>query len=412
MDKIQTNPQANKPMQLLAFKVKAEGETLNLDVYETIGESMWGDAISAKDVLGKLREEKPSAINVRINSGGGDLFDGIAIHNLLRASGAKISVTVDGVAASAASVIAIAADPGELTVSEGAFLMIHEARGGIWGTAGELESASKLIRKANATMAEMYSKAAAKRGVTVDPATFSDLMSEETWLSGEEALLIGLADKVSEAPALAASIDLTTFRKTPAPLIARASPTTVASVLATFPERTLNKTPAPIAPVVNTVAPIPAPLETNMDLELKATLEARETELVALKKANETLTVENAAHLKTAQTLTVENQALKSQNEILVAERDKAMADIAARDAKLLDAEVDALIPNVLDPAERENFVALAKTSRPLFESMIAQRKPRGLTSKLVDTDLPAAESNSAVGADAKFDELVSKDLT
>jgi ATP-dependent Clp protease, protease subunit len=418
MEEIQAMPQANKPVQLMAFNVRSEGDTMNLDVYETIGESFWGDSISAKDVLGKLRDAKPKSIKVRINSGGGDLFDGIAIHNLLRASGASVEVTVDGVAASAASVIAIAADPGKLTIAEGAYLMIHEARGGIWGTATDLEGAAKLIRKANATMASMYSKAAAKRGVMIDPATFAALMAEETWLDGHDAMLAGLADQEGESIALAASIDLSAFRKTPPKLIARALETPAAISLGTWaPKQPVSATSALSAITTPPIlAPIPAPVENNMSKELEAALDAHKAEVAALSaahtKAIETLTAEKATLTKSVETLTIENSTFKSQNEALATERDKLSADIEARDAKLLDAEVDALVPNVLDPAERDNFVALAKTSRPLFDSMIAQRKPRNLTTQTVDTELPPADSNTAVGADAKFDELVAKDLT
>lgn len=401
----QATTQASKPKQLMAFSVRNEGETLSLDVYESIGESFWGDSISARDVLGKLRDAKPKSVKVRINSGGGDLFDGIAIHNLLRASGATIEVSVDGVAASAASVIAIAADPGKLSIAQGAFLMIHEARGGVFGTASELDGAAKLIRKANATMADMYSKAAASRGIHVDPATFAALMAEETWFNGEEAKLIGLADSIGETPALAASIDLSAFGKAPQELTCR------------------------IASATEFTVPKAAPTESagNMDLKtMQAAIEAKDAELVALKARAEKAEADASSvksELAKAQTeLSASNakleasaislQALTTQNEKLAAERDQALADISARDAKLLEAEVDALIPNILDSAERDNFVALAKASRPLFDSMVAQRKPRNLTAKLVDTDLSQLEANASVGADTKFDELVSKDLT
>jgi len=366
----QQNPQANKPIQLLAFRVRAETSgVLDLDVYETIGESFWGDSISAKDVLGQLREAKASQINVRINSGGGDLFDGIAIYNLLRASGAKISVIVDGVAASAASVIALAADPGALTIASGAFMMIHEARGGVYGTASELEGAAGLIRKANATMSTLYSQAAAKRGVAVDAETFAKLMAAETWLTGEEALVVGLADAVSEAPALAASIDLSAFRKTPHELTARIAP------------------------------PVPeAPKEPDMSAELQAALDAHKVEVATLKSANEKLTIEA--------------EALKSQNAALVAERDAVSAKLQEIEAKAIESEVESLIPNVLDAAERDNFVALAKTSRALYDSMVAQRKPRNLTSQIVTQDLPVAVTTASVDADDQFNALVEKDLT
>jgi hypothetical protein len=264
-------------------------------------------------------------------------------------------------------------------------------------------------------MADLYAKAALKRGVLVNSETFAKLMAAETWLTGEEAITLGLADTVSEAPALAAAIDLSAFRKTPTQLIARASalaaPTaqTIAPAVAQQPQVTVPKA----APTTGE----------SMDLKtMQAAIEAKDAELAALKadhaKAIEALTKENTSLKAEAQTLTksnealrVENSAFKTQNETLVAERDKALADVAARDAKALDSEIDALIPDVLDPTERDNFVALAKVSRSLFDSMIAQRKPRGLTAKLVDTDLPAAEGNAAVGADTKFDELVSKDL-
>lgn len=386
--------QASSSKRLMAFSVRNEGETLNLDVYESIGESFWGDSISAKDVLGKLRDAKPKSVKVRINSGGGDLFDGIAIHNLLRASGATIEVSVDGVAASAASVIAIAADPGKLSIAQGAFLMIHEARGGVFGTASELDGAAKLIRKANATMADMYSKAAASRGIHVDPATFAALMAEETWFSGEEAKLIGLADSIGETPALAASIDLSAFGKVPQELTCRAAAVTAFTVPTAAPTESIG----------------------NMDQKtMQAAIEAKDAELAALNTEHQK-TIEAVAELSVLRSanelLKVENSTLKTQNEKLAAERDQALADISARDAKLLEAEVDALIPNVLDSAERENFIALAKASRPLFDSMVAQRTPRSLTAKLVDTDLSPSETVASVGADTKFDELVSKDLT
>lgn len=429
MEEIQAMPQANKPVQLMAFNIRSEGDTMNLDVYETIGESFWGESISAKDVLVRLREEKPKIVKGRLNSGGGDLFDGIAIHNLLRASGAQIEMVVDGVAASACSIIAIAADPGKLTIAEGAYLMIHEARGGLFGTAAELDSAAKLIRKANATMASMYSRAAAKRGVMIDPATFAALMAEETWLDGHDAMLAGLADQEGESIALAASIDLSAFRNTPPQLIARlateqlppkATPRRVVSdgvvIGVVVPE---NITAADVDAALTNPripAPITVPTETNMNQEVQAAIDAHKAEMAALTlahtKAIETLTSEKVTLAKSVETLTIENSTFKSQNEALATERDKLSADIEARDAKLLESEVDALIPNVLDPAERDNFVALAKTSRSLFDSMITQRKPRNLTTQTVDADLSPAEGNAAVGADAKFDELVAKDLT
>ena len=141
-----------------------------------------------------------------------------------------------------------------------------------------------------------------------------------------------------------------------------------------------------------------------MDLKtMQAAIEAKDLELATIKAERDSL---KSAH----ETLTIEATAPKAQNATLATERDSALTELLAHQDKLLASEVDALVPAILDPAERDNFIALAKTSRPLFDAMIAQRKPRTLTSQIVDSDLPPAVTNSAVGADEKFNALVTSD--
>lgn len=368
--------------QLLAFAVKAEGARLDLDVYETIGESWWGDSVSAKDVLAKIRSAKPSEVFMRINSGGGDLFDAVAICNLLKATGASVTVSIDGIAASAATHLWPVGS--RVTMAANALMMIHQAWTISMGNSGEMSKTADMLAKADDLQAMDYEQQATYRGKSQGVQHFSKLMSEETWLTPQEALDLGLIDEVGSAVSVAASVDVSAFRNAPRDVLI--------SHLAA-------------AKSFNVPTAAPAPGE-HMDLKaMQAAIEAKDVELATIKSERDTLKTAN-------ETLTVEATALKTQNAAIAAERDKLSADIEARDAKLLDAEVDALIPNVLDPAERDNFIALAKTSRTLFDSMVAQRKPRSLTASIVETDIPPAEGNAAVGADERFDALVAKDIT
>lgn len=367
--------------QLLAFTVKAEGSRMDLDVYETIGESFWGDSISAKDVLAMVREHKPTEAYLRVNSGGGDLFDAMAISNLLKASGAKVHVSIDGVAASAATHVWPIGS--HVTMASNAVLMIHKAWSMAMGNSTEMTKLADTLAKADVLQATNYEQHAASRGVLISSTRFAELMSDETWMTAEEALAHGLIDSIGEAVSVAASVNVTAFRRPPTALVGHVA----------------------AAKAFNVPTAAPAPGEHMDPKAMQAAIEAKDVELATIKSERDTLKTAN-------ETLTVEANALKTQNAAIAAERDRLSADIQARDEKLLDAEVDALIPNVLDPAERDNFIALAKTSRTLFDSMVAQRKPRSLTTNIVETDIPPAEGNAAVGADERFDALVAKDIT
>ncbi|BEN40789.1 hypothetical protein SMKC049_25810 [Serratia marcescens] len=95
----------------------------SISVFDVIGQDYWGEGVTAKRIAGALRSMNGADVTVNINSPGGDMFEGLAIYNLLREYQGKVTVKVLGLAASAASIIAMAGD--EIQIGRGAFLMIH-----------------------------------------------------------------------------------------------------------------------------------------------------------------------------------------------------------------------------------------------------------------------------------------------
>jgi ATP-dependent protease ClpP protease subunit len=342
--------------QVMAFIVKSEGSTMNLDVYESIGESYWGDSVTAKDVLTQLRAEKPNVVNMRVNSGGGDLLEAFAICNLLKASAAKINVSIDGIAASAATHLWPIGS--SVTMAKNAMMMIHRGWSVSVGNAEDMRKQGELLDAADAIQCASYCEHSASRGMAMTEARCMEMMKAETWMSAEEAKMCGLVDTIGESVAIAASVDVTAFRNTPQELIGRLA----ASQAFTGP----------------TAAP---PQENRMDpTTMNAAIQAKEAELATIN-----------AELKTAN---ASIQALTAQNGVLVTERDSANERAVKAEAKLLEAEVDALVPAKLDPAERDDFVALAQCNRPLFDKMVAQRSARVLGTRIVPevatTETPA----------------------
>lgn len=171
----------------------------------------WGEwwGVSAKE-LAQTVDQLPAdvtEIQLHINSPGGDVFDGIAIMNTLRATNARVVAIVDGIAASAASFVAVAAD--EVVMAPNSELMIHDAWGLCVGNAAEMTAMAGLLAHLSDNIASIY---AAKAGGTV--AEWRAAMERESWYSAEEAVAIGLADRVdTTAPAGTASnrFDLSIF---------------------------------------------------------------------------------------------------------------------------------------------------------------------------------------------------------
>lgn len=181
------------------FEVINKSETVaEILLYGTVGED-WFDSnsVSATQFKNALKDLPASTkeIHLRVNSPGGSVFDGMSMYELLKSEknkGKKVIAYVDGLAASIASVIILAAD--EIVVGDGSFVMIHKPMVGAFGNAAELERMINVLDKIEDQMLSIYAK---KTGLS--KAEISKMLSEETWLTSAEALEKGFADKSFQA---------------------------------------------------------------------------------------------------------------------------------------------------------------------------------------------------------------------
>ncbi|EHQ0040844.1 Clp protease ClpP [Escherichia coli] len=158
-------------------------------IYDEIG--FWG--VTAKQFVSELNALGDiTHINLHINSPGGDVFEGIAIFNALKTHGASITVYVDGVAASMASVIAMVGNP--VIMPENTFMMIHKPFGFTGGDAEDMRTYADLLDKVEAVLLPAYAQ---KTGKTTDE--IAAMLADETWMSGAECLAHGFADQVTPA---------------------------------------------------------------------------------------------------------------------------------------------------------------------------------------------------------------------
>jgi len=161
-------------------------DAATISIYEEIGATWDGGGVTASRVGAILRNIGARDVVVNVNSPGGSFFEGVAIYNLLRQHKAKVTVQVMGLAASAASVIAMAGD--EILMGDGAFLMIHNAWAVAVGNRHDMLEASQRLTPFDAAMAEVY---AARSGLSVEETTA--MMDNETWVGAAQAIKDGLA---------------------------------------------------------------------------------------------------------------------------------------------------------------------------------------------------------------------------
>lgn len=163
---------------------------MEFELYGEIGSDWWG-GFNEKDVSRWLQEAGGQDITVRINSPGGDVFAGVAMLNRLRSYSGSVSVVVDGLAASAASLVAMAGDT--ITMGTSSFLMIHNAWTITAGDAGEHRRIADLLDKVSGEIVEAYATR------VDDREQLTAWMNAETWFTGEEAVAAGLADSTDES---------------------------------------------------------------------------------------------------------------------------------------------------------------------------------------------------------------------
>lgn len=175
------------------YRIRNAAETpavTEILMYDEIGEDPWfGTGISAKAFAEDLNSIETDEIHLRINSPGGNVFEGIAMLNAVRRHKAKVTVFVDGLAASAASIVAMGGD--EVVMSRNAELMIHDAWGIAIGNADEMQKMADDLGRASDNLASAYADKAGG-----DVAQWREAMKAETWFSDKEAVAAGLADRV------------------------------------------------------------------------------------------------------------------------------------------------------------------------------------------------------------------------
>ena len=220
-------------------------------IHDQIGKDWWtGDGVASKDFADALKEiPKDRNIVVGINSPGGSVWDGLAIYNLLNARKDKVTTRVDGVAASAASIIMLAGH--EVSVPASALVMIHRASSVAMGNAEEMLKMASDLEKHDNVLSGIYQTKTGKSKEAIDEA-----MRNETWFNGTEAKAFGLADVVTDTqPAQACAFDFKAFRNVPEKLraatVPAAQPTNTAqhmenntsTAVAAEPQKPLDLTP-------------------------------------------------------------------------------------------------------------------------------------------------------------------------
>jgi len=172
------------------FKIENKADKSEIWIYEEIGENWWdGSGITAKGFQKELSEIKASQIDLHINSPGGLVFDGITIHNLIKQHPANVTTYIDGLAASIASVIALAGN--KVVMANNALFMIHKASGAAYGNSDDMRDFADKLDKVNGSIATTYT---VKTGKNEDE--INGLMGAETWLSAVDALEMGFIDEI------------------------------------------------------------------------------------------------------------------------------------------------------------------------------------------------------------------------
>lgn len=202
--------EASRPLDVMGFAPREDGvarwdntikaaadNDASISILDVIGEDFWGEGVTVRRISAALRSIGARDVTVNINSPGGDFFEGIAIYNALRAHPHKVTIKVLGLAASAASVIAMAGD--DVEIGKAGFVMIHNAWAVAIGNRHDFRAAADTLEPFDAAMASVY---AARSGADLDEVT--RWMDEERWFSGDQAIEAGLADALLPADAVAA----------------------------------------------------------------------------------------------------------------------------------------------------------------------------------------------------------------
>ena len=190
----------NKSWYNMPIEAKS-GKSTDIHIYDEIGVH----GVTAKSFLEDLKGLKGKDITVHINSTGGDVFQGQAIYTALKNYTGKVTVKIEGLAASMATIIALAADRVEMTSNS--LFMIHSPMSNVFGNKSQMRKQINALEKVETTMLSVYK---AKTNISEDE--IEQMMARETWLSAHEALELGFVDEVLGAVKVVARYDLSGYQ--------------------------------------------------------------------------------------------------------------------------------------------------------------------------------------------------------
>lgn len=267
----------------LSIRNDASSTTLPAEImiYDQIGKDWYDEkGISAQEFDTALKGiPKDQEIIVRINSPGGNVWDGLAIYNMLKARGEKVTTRNEGIAASIASIIFMAG--AKRIMPKAAMMMMHKASGGQYGNSDDMRAMADKLDAHDSMLASVYEK-----HCTVKRADLENMMDVETWLSGEDCIAKGFCDEMTEEEPVTNSAELPRFKNTPQNLLKKPI-----SALPPQGERTENHNPPanPGQPQEKTVRKENIALLNRWGIAVKdeaSVTDARLEELVNLGKVN------------------------------------------------------------------------------------------------------------------------------
>lgn len=199
----------------LRFEANADGGMATMYLYDEIGPAYYG-LIDAASVISALAQLNGLPINLRINSPGGDVFEAFAMYNALQRHNAPVTVDIDALCASAATLPALAGD--RCRIAENAMFMIHNAWTIAAGNAEELRRTAGTLDQVDGNIAATY---AAKTKLPLE--TLNPMMAAETWMTAADAVAKGFCDEIGQALNVAANVGRARFKNLPRELAGASS---------------------------------------------------------------------------------------------------------------------------------------------------------------------------------------------
>lgn len=172
-----------------SLKAAAQDAPTTFNIYSQIGDTWDGSGVTPDKLAAFLEAAAGKDVTINVNSPGGDFFDGLAMHTMLSEYSGNVQVNVVGLAASAASMLAMGGD--SISIATAGLMMIHNAWSVAVGNANDMAEASAMLDKFDASMAKLYTGKTGK-----GDAEIRSMMDDETWMDGQECLDMGFADSL------------------------------------------------------------------------------------------------------------------------------------------------------------------------------------------------------------------------